>query len=159
MAEGACRGVVAGGFGEARGEGAKEANRRGYIPRDWLKKRIYMKGPASEEQEPLLQEEPEWLMEEEAKLRKNIYDPLGITRKGFSRTGVGLMNAGPSSAPEKTVEFMAPPPAPSAPPQSASIAPYGTKFFGVEDFFGPGPSGDKVESGAEEKDLDLDLKL
>lgn len=85
MAEGACRGVVAGGFGEARGEGAKETNRRGYIPRDWLKKRIYMKGPASEEQEPLLQEEPEWLMEEEAKLRKNIYDPLGITRKGFSR--------------------------------------------------------------------------
>ena len=79
----------------------------------------------------------------------------------FVRAGVGLMNAGPSSAPEKTVEFIVPPPppAPSAPPQSASIAPYGTKFFGVEDFFGGRPSGDKVESGAEEKDLDLDLKL
>ena len=43
-------------------------------------------------------------------------------------TSVGLMNVGPSSAPEKTVEFMAPPPppAPSAPPQSVSIALSGT---------------------------------
>ncbi|KAL1821725.1 hypothetical protein ACET3Z_016594 [Daucus carota] len=82
------------------------------------------------------------------------------------------MNVGPSSAAEKTVEFMAPPPlpAPSAPPQSASVAPSGTlspsikntKFFGVQDFFGPAPSVDKVESEQEEEkdqDLDLDLKL
>ena len=85
-------------------------------------------------------------------------------------TSVGLMNVGPSSAPEKTVEFMAPPPppAPSAPPQSVSIALSGTlspsikntKFFGVQDFFGPGPSVDKVESEQEEgNDQDLDLKL